>query len=236
MAKCAPTEVGTFYAVIKRRALTTSFKKLLNCNIYALNEDEKVGNLDDILFDSDSWQIRYLVVKFRENIFKFRRVLVHTNAIETKKWNSDEIYLSLTKEQLMNEPSVDADKPVFRQMEEKYFDFYKWPYYWDDMGVFGIDPRALLETKSDHNKTDPHLHSSRIVSDYVLRQREEKIGSVADLIFSEKDWKIKSLTMKKHIYSHEEEISTEEISQIDWYDRSVHLKDSFQTSEESMTL
>ncbi len=216
--------------------MSTSFNKILNCDIYAQDDEEKVGTLDDVLFDSDTWDIRYLVIKFRENIFKFKRVLIHTKAINLKAWTKDKVLLTISKDQLMNEPSVDADMPVFRQMETRYFDFYNWPYYWDDMGVFGIDPRARLETASNHNDTDPHLRSSRIVRDYVFRQNENKIGNVADLIFSERDWKIISLTMKKHIYSHEEEISINEILQIDWYDRSVHLKESYLTSEESMTL
>lgn len=216
--------------------MSTSFNKILNCDIFASNEEEKVGSLDDILFDSKSWQIRYLVIKFRENIFKYKRVLIHTNALDAKKWSEEKLFLSITKDHLMHEPSVDADKPVFRQMEEKYFDFYNWPYYWDDMGVFGIDPRARLETPPDHFETDPHLHSSRIVSNYIFRLNEEKIGAVSDLLFSKKDWKIVSLKMKKHIYSHEEEISIDEISHIDWYDRSVHVKESYQTSDQSMTL
>ncbi len=197
--------------------MTRTFKHTMDCNI--LINEEKVGELDDILFDDSNWKIRYFVLKNKKNLLKINRILVHTNAIANIE--DDKINLKISKEQLMKEPGVGADMPVFREMEKKYFDFYNWPYYWDDMGIFGIDPRAKLDSSLQKQS---NLRSCRIVEKYHFKKNEKIIGSIHDIVFNDQDWKIESFLLKSHLFSDLKEFKVNTIELIDWYDRSVHLK------------
>jgi hypothetical protein len=111
--------------------------------------------------------------------------------------------------------------------KKKYFDFYNWPYYWDDMGVFGIDPRASLSLKSNskNDNEDNHLRSARIIRGYTVYESDLKMGPVVDLIFNNSSWELVQIEIdsngilpKGHQY-----FSAHDIHSIDWYSRSVEI-------------
>lgn len=89
--------------------------------------DGEFGNVDQFLFDDESWTIRYLVVETGK--LMGRKVLISPISIERKQ-KSDALTLSLTKEQIRKSPPIDADRPVSRQHEAEYFNYYGYPYYW----------------------------------------------------------------------------------------------------------
>ena len=45
--------------------------------------------------------------------------------------------MTLTKKQVEESPSIDTDKPVSRQHEAYYHDYYGYPYYWSGPYLWG---------------------------------------------------------------------------------------------------
>ena len=96
--------------------------------------DGELGTVDQFLFDDESWTIRYLVVETSKLLG--RKVLISPISI-VRKHKTDGLTLSLTKDQIRNSPGIDTDKPVSRQHEAQYFNYYGYPYYWGGPGLWG---------------------------------------------------------------------------------------------------
>ncbi|MGZ3788182.1 MAG: hypothetical protein ACXVLQ_06640 [Bacteriovorax sp.] len=204
-----------------------SFKKILNSSLHA--KDGKIGHLDDLLFDDVKWTVRYLVVR-TGGILNRERVLISPLGIAKLDWSNRAVKLNLTQQQIETSPDIDTDQPIFRQMEKKYFDFYNWPYYWDDMGIFGIDPRAKLnenksKSKQSNTKQDPHLRSCRIVSGYSIEAENTRVGHVEDFLIEDETWTIQNLLVhKKTLWPNRPKmIDTKSIDSVDWFSRSIEL-------------
>ena len=90
--------------------------------------DGEIGSVQDLYFDDHSWTIRYLVVD-TGTWLPGRQVLISPRSIMAVT-DEAKIPVSLTKSQVENSPSADVDKPVERQYEEEYSQYYGYPYYW----------------------------------------------------------------------------------------------------------
>ena len=91
--------------------------------------DGEIGKIEEFYFDDQYWTIRYLVVETGN--WLTNKVLISPYALATVNQKERNIAINLTKKQIEGSPSLDSDKPVSRQFEETYYDYYAWPYYWD---------------------------------------------------------------------------------------------------------
>ena len=91
--------------------------------------DGDIGKVDDFYFDDEAWTIRYLVAD-TGNWLLGRKVLLSPIAVGKMAFSSARINVTLTKKQVEESPSIDTDKPVSRQHEAYYHDYYGYPYYW----------------------------------------------------------------------------------------------------------
>ena len=71
--------------------------------------------------------------------------LVSPIAVKRIDWQRNLVQVELTQQQVKESPNVDTDKPVSRQHEADFFDYYGYPYYWTGpaeflgrIGVLGI--------------------------------------------------------------------------------------------------
>ena len=92
--------------------------------------------MDDFYFDDKSWTIRYLVAD-TGNWLLGRKVLLSPIAVGKADFSSGRINVKLTKKQVEESPSIDSDKPVSRQHEAYYHDYYGYPYYWSGPYLWG---------------------------------------------------------------------------------------------------
>lgn len=76
--------------------------------------DGKVGTVDQLLFDDESWIIRYLVVNTGNWLLE-RLVLISPISIERIDWAQERVKLALTRQQVEDSPPIDLDEPVSRQ-------------------------------------------------------------------------------------------------------------------------
>jgi hypothetical protein len=91
--------------------------------------DGTIGHVDQILFDDQHWTIGYLVVDTGDWL-SGRRVLISPIAMGETDWPDHRLHVKLTRQQVENSPEIDADRPVSRQQEMGYFQYYGRPGYW----------------------------------------------------------------------------------------------------------
>jgi len=94
-----------------------------------LAKDGNIGHLRDVLFDDQSWILRYFVVE-TGGWFSGRRVLLSPTIFLQPDWDQRVLPVDLTIEEVRHSPDVDTDLPVYRQQEVSMAQHYGWPAYW----------------------------------------------------------------------------------------------------------
>src|ERR1700677_4676120 len=183
-------------------------RSLINLEGYAIRaSDGLIGHVKDFYFDDEAWAVRYLVVE-TGSWLSSRKVLISPVAIGHSNWTDKILPVSITREQVKNSPDIDTDKPVSRQHEMEYFNYYGYyPYYWGGAGLWGggAYPGAMLtgagyagsgaeyltaqaeqarvaREDRQHDNDDPHLRSGNAVMKYHIEASDGDIGHIQDLL------------------------------------------------------
>ena len=98
--------------------------------------DGAIGHVNDFYFDDKTWAIRYLVADTGKWLAG-RQVLLSPHAFGRLDQDGKILTINLTRKQIENSPSIEAHRPVSRQYEEHYYDYFGWPYYWAGNGLWG---------------------------------------------------------------------------------------------------
>jgi hypothetical protein len=170
---------------------------LRDCSIGTL--DGHIGRVRDAYFDDQAWTIRYLVVD-TGHWLAGRRVLISPLSLHGMEPTGKVLPSSLTKAQVAESPDVDTEKPVSRQHELEFYQYYGLPYYWlsdaDQVPLAGpVMPVALAGSDPEDEPgreggDDLHLRSAQVVTHYYVRTRDANIGHVADFLFDDGSWRI----------------------------------------------
>jgi uncharacterized protein YrrD len=206
-------------------------------------EDGQIGTVSDAYFDDTEWACRYLVVKTGSWLNQ-RAVLLTPHAVNRIDWGEAAVDVALTRQQIQRSPPIDTDKPVSRQNEISYFDYYGYPYYWAGPHVWGPYPtamplsRASAETLAaatklqierrtrERESSDPHLRSANEVAGYGIAARDGSIGTVEDLLFDEQDWTIRFLVIdtRKWLPGRHVVVPVERVDHVSWGERAVFVE------------
>ncbi len=162
--------------------------------------DGRVGSVEDFLFDSVLWTLRYLVVKLG-GAPPHRRVLVPEGFFRQPDWNHRQMPVHLTKKAIEESPSITEDAPVSRQRENEIRDFFGLqPYFMAGMpaGVYPIPMTRhhtgqgeTISPEAEYNNNDPHLRSCTEVKGYAIGARDGEMGSVDDFLMDDQRWVIR---------------------------------------------
>jgi len=85
-----------------------STKVLVGLHIHCA--DGPLGHVDDFIIDDETWRIRYLVVETR-NWWPGKRVLVELNWIESIRWEDGQVYLTLSRDEVLGRPAFEGSAP-----------------------------------------------------------------------------------------------------------------------------
>lgn len=196
---------------------------------YKLNgTDEDVGSFKEFFFDDKFWTIRYLVAT-TGGLFNRRQVLISPYFLSNIDHNAELINVNLTKDEIENSPKYDSDKPVSRQYEEDYYNYYGAPAYWGGPSMWGANTSILRDRNSwksvqHHEKSwDSNLRSSKDVTGHDIQATDGEIGHVDDFIFDDEDYAIRYLVIdtKDWLPGKKVLISPEWIDKISWDDKKV---------------
>ena len=164
--------------------------------------DGDIGSVQDLYFDDRTWTIRYLVVD-TGTWLPGRRVLISPFAFHLVPGTS-RLRTSLTKQQVKDSPSIDTDRPVDRQREIAFAQYYGYPFYWlgpnrwgelayPGMPVPPVQPTALEQEMLSRQweDADPDLRSARDVMGYYLQATDGDLGHVEDFLVDAESWAIR---------------------------------------------
>ncbi len=162
--------------------------------------DGEIGKIKEFYFDDVYWTIRYLVVD-TGNWLTDKQVLISPYALSTVNKDAQNIAINLTRKQIEGSPSMDSEKPVSRQFEEAYFNYYAWPMYWDGPFMWGDYPspynirnrKKLPKSTKVKKAWDSHLRCTHDVSGHHIQAVDGEIGHVEDFIIDDETWAIRYL-------------------------------------------
>lgn len=139
-----PTVSGILKWPLKQVSLTsTEFKKLttgiqgvpdgadfhlrsrnnvLGYNFHAKNGE--IGHVKDLVIETASWKIRYLIIDTRNWLYKGTDVLISPTWIEKIRWSEQLIYVDFNKEVVQNSPAYNPEKPLGDDLELKLNKYY----------------------------------------------------------------------------------------------------------------
>ncbi len=174
--------------------------KAKTLNGYKLNGlDGEIGTVKEFYFDDRYWTIRYLVADTGSWLTE-RKVLVSPYALNSVVESDRQICVNLTKQQIIDSPSLDNDKPVSQQFEDDYHGYYGWPVYWGGESVWGNS--TFLErdrskwgvaAAAPRKVGDRHLRSTHEVTGYHLQALDGEIGHINDFVIDDESWTVRYL-------------------------------------------
>lgn len=90
--------------------------------------DGPIGHIENFMFDSDGWGIRYLIVDTR-NWWPGQHVLLSPHAVKTMSWPDREAVINLSRAQVKGSPPWDPEDMIDRAYQERLHGYYGWPGY-----------------------------------------------------------------------------------------------------------
>lgn len=92
--------------------------------------DGRLGHIDDLIVDDETWTIRYLVVDTR-NWLPGKKVLISPEwRVDQFNWIESTVSINLSREKIMNAPEYDPAALINRGFETQLYDYYGRPAYW----------------------------------------------------------------------------------------------------------
>ncbi|MDQ6632608.1 MAG: PRC-barrel domain-containing protein [Verrucomicrobiota bacterium] len=160
--------------------------------------DGEIGHVKEFYFDDHSWKVRYLIADTGDWL-SGRKVLISPQALGAINDHDKILQVKLSREQVEKSPSIEQDKPVSRQFEQEYANYFGWPSYWLDPLAWNAVPMALpanlIPKIPEQPKGDPHLRDTKEVTGYHLQASDGEIGHVEDFILDDEDWSIRYLVV-----------------------------------------
>lgn len=183
-------------------------KKFISMKVKA--KDGECGHIRDIYFDDDKWTARYFLLDTGKWL-PGKLVLISPLAVDEIDFRNKILEVNLTIEQIEKCPHPSEHKPISRQMEERYADYYDYPLYWPGSGIWpgiGYDMayyarfknRAISDSDKEKikirvKKEDQHLRTINEVKNYLLEAKDGLFGHVEDFIIDDETWEIRYLVV-----------------------------------------
>jgi stress response protein YsnF len=182
-----------------------SINEIIGYTFFAKEDD--VGKCKDLLFDDQLWTVRHMVADTGGWLVD-KKVLVSPVMIQKTDWQTQRIFLDITKEKLEKCPSLLEDEPVSREHERKMAQVLNYPYYWADDGLWGhaaypavmthipeesalkVD-EEILEERQEQDREENHLRSYQEIKGYDIEASDGNIGHVEDFILEDKTWALR---------------------------------------------
>jgi PRC-barrel domain len=202
--------------------------------------DGEIGKVKDFYYDDLHWTIRYLVAN-AGNWLTDRQVLISPFALVGVNKEERNISVDLVKKQIEKSPSLDSDKPVFRQFEEAYYGHYGYPTYWGGPYRWGPYPYPMRdreqwkESIQSKKGWDLHLRSTGDAIGHHIEALNGEVGHVEDFVIDDETWAIRYIIVDTHNWLPGKKvlIATQWVERVSWDERKVFVNLNRQTIKES---
>jgi uncharacterized protein YrrD len=157
--------------------------------------DGEIGTIQDVLFDPDSWTVRYLEVS--TGWLFGRDVLIPVGKVMKIDAPDGVATFDCTKEQIENSPSAEPERAVDREYESRLVSHYGLTPYWAAPPEAGVVPTAMPveahPTRDAEAAEGSLLLSGSEIDGYDLDAQGETVGTVRDVLIDLDTWKVTSL-------------------------------------------
>ena len=188
----------------ERKGMLRKTKDLKGAPLAA--QDGEIGHLKDFYFDDQTWTLRYLVAD-TGNWLPQRRVLLSPFAVTSLDTGPHKtVAVNLTKKQIEASPSIEEHKPISRQYEAQYAQYFGWPNYWPGPLLWGpveapwaylpVNIRTEPRPEPAPHGEDSHLRSADDISGlsgYQIQALDQVFGHVETFSFDDHNWAIRYL-------------------------------------------
>jgi hypothetical protein len=205
--------------------------------------DGDIGRVCDALFDDQSWAVRYLVVE-TGSWLKSRKVLISPAALGCADRPNRMLPVSINREQVRSSPDIDTERPVTRQHEIGYLEYYQYPRYWSGPALWGTleCPRMLMDGRGGFicvpqvadgeredadarnemlqgRHEDPHLRSCKAIGKYTIDAADGGIGHLHGMLIEERSWALRYIVVRTGAWwtGHDVLVAPNWIRAIDWF-------------------
>ena len=200
--------------------------------------DAAIGQLADLLFDDESWTVRWAVVD-TGTWLPGRQVLIPPEAIGEIDPVAGEVSVAMSSERLRESPGIATDEPVSRQLEAELYDYYGWAPYWaGGPAAYGaavappggplIPPGQVPGARQEEpprREGDEHLRSAGEVTGYHIGATDGEIGHVEELLIERESWAVRYLVVDTRNWwpGRMVLVAPHWARSISWADREVHV-------------
>jgi len=193
---------------------------LLGASILA--NDGNIGHLRNILFDDQSWVVRYFVVE-TGTWFSGRRVLLSPFIFLAPEREKRVLPVDLMIEEVRHSPDVDTDLPVYRQQEIAMTRHYGWPAYWTR--------EAQLPGDKSESEGNPNLRSANEILTYKVTTSDGDLGRMDDLVVEDANWFIRFLVLSAGSWFEGQKllVATRWVGSVSWAKKEVLVPHSRDT-------
>jgi hypothetical protein len=222
------------------KTMLRSIKQLYGDKLGAL--DGEIGHVKDFYFDDQNWAVRYMVADTGSWLMG-RLVLISPYSLGNLAQAGKVLSVKLTRKQIEDSPSIESHKPVSRQYEEEYHNYYGWPYYWQGDSLWGMSGVPVMVLPSpvasasgaQPERPDAHLRSTLAVNGYHLRATDGLLGHLCDFMMDDQSWAISQLVIKTgHRFSGKEvRIPASKVERISYDESTVYVNLTSEAVERS---
>jgi hypothetical protein len=227
-------------------AMLFAVSGLEGCAVEA--SDGEVGSVKDLLFDGQTWKIRWMVVD-TGHWLPGRQVLIHPSAIAPitlppkpelpmmSPGDTLELTVNLTRDEIEAGPHLREEEPVTEPMEALLYDYYGWDPYWGATH-FGaelmpnaeqriVDDAAQREADAEAPPQDggPRLHGVASLRGFHVHATDGDIGHVENVFAEDTNWEIRYLVIATRNWWPGKivQLSPYAVRDIDWQDRRINM-------------
>ncbi len=173
--------------------------ELRGCSLRAT--DGVLGEVRDVLFDDQTWAVRYAVVDTRRWL-PGRKVLLAPVSLGRPDMERREIPVSLSRQLVRDSPPIESHEPVSRQMEEDLHRWYGWAplfgghnYGYPAGYPAGVVPPPDTLPPERAEEQSAHLRSMDAVKGYRTVALDGEVGFVLDFLIEDDDWTVHSVVV-----------------------------------------
>jgi hypothetical protein len=174
----------------------------IQSNYRLLSENEDFGEIRTFLIDTDLWELRYLVVRVGS-----RDVLLSIRAVGSPNTHEKTFPLTVDREKVINSPEININRRISREMERQIYDYYEWPYDWDQNEVpetlpgdltavplieMELDKEQQMVPQTGGESRYSHMFSADDLFGYAIRTTndEQNAGRLHDLVVNDGNWQV----------------------------------------------
>lgn len=154
--------------------------------------DGEIGTIEDVVFDPQSWTVRYLEVS--TGWLFGRDVLIPVDKVKSIQSPDGAVTFDLTKEQIDNSPSAEPERDIDPSHQSRLMGYYGMSPYWAAPPEVGVPPQAMPVGEPSREAAEaPELMFASDIEGYQLDAQGERVGTVRDVLIELDTWKVTSL-------------------------------------------